>query len=238
MQSNRTIAPPLTREGLLLGARLCLPALPGSMVFAAAFGSVAAQKGFTLFEAVLMSASVFAGISQLVAIELWTERWTLGAVAAVCLVTTVVNMRLVLMSASLRPWLAAVPGRIAYPALLPLTDINWIIAMRERAAGRDDLGILIGSGVILWVAWTAATAPGYLLGALVADPGRFGIDMVMPCFITAMLIPLWRGRREAAIWGAAGGVALAVSLFVPGYWYIIAGALTGAVTGAALEKTP
>jgi predicted branched-subunit amino acid permease len=220
---------------MLLGARLCLPAMPGSMVFAAAFGSVAAQKGLTFAEAILMSASVFAGISQLVAMEMWHDTWTVGSVAAVCLVTAIINMRMVLMSAALRPALEHCPPRVLYPFLQQLTEVNWIVYTRASAGGRNDLGILFGAGLALWASWTLATAPGYLLGALVHDPSAVGLDLVMPCFLTAMMIPLWKGHRQSLIWGASGAVALAVSFLVPGYWFIVAGALTGAFTGAALD---
>lgn len=227
--------PPFTREGVVLGARLCLPALPGSMVFAAAFGAAAAQKGLSFAETMAMSAAVFAGISQFVALQVWSDHWTLAALATVCLTTSIINMRMVLMSASLQPWMAATPGRIVYPALLTLTDINWIIAMRARTDGHRDIGILVGSGLAIWAVWVAATAPGFLLGALTADPRRFGLDLVMPCFMVAMMAGLWKGRRQTIIWGAAGLTALATAWLLPGYWFVIAGSLAGALVGAFLD---
>jgi predicted branched-subunit amino acid permease len=88
----------------------------------------------------------------------------------------------------------------------------------------------------LWVAWVAATAPGHLLGALVTDPRRYGLDLVMPIFFCAMLVPLWRGARAARPWAVAGAAALLVHGLVPGYAFIVAGALTGAVAGAFLDE--
>src|SRR5438045_2942596 len=58
--------PPVTLEGMRHGARLVLPVVPGITVFAAAFGTAAAQKGMSLLEAVLASALVYAGAAQLV----------------------------------------------------------------------------------------------------------------------------------------------------------------------------
>jgi predicted branched-subunit amino acid permease len=33
-------------------------------------------------------------------------------------------------------------------------------------------------------------------GALVSDPRRYGLDLVMPIFFAAMIVPLWRGGRS------------------------------------------
>ena len=57
----------------------------------------------------------------------------------------------------------------------------------------------------------------------------------MPIFFAAMLVPLWKGCKPALPWAIAGAVAVAVHWLVPGYAFIIAGALAGAVAGALLE---
>ena len=65
---------------------MCGAMVPGTVVFAAAYGTLAAQKGLSLTEAVLMSALVFGGASQLVALEVWTNplmAWTVVSLAVV-----------------------------------------------------------------------------------------------------------------------------------------------------------
>ena len=157
MQSNQDEqAPYWSRAGLWSGIRYTLPMLPGTAVFGMAFGTVAAQKGLTLIEAALMSALVFGGASQLVAMEIWTNPMTWALVAPLALVTGVVNMRLLLMSASLRPWLGPLPAEQTYPALLLTTDATWLIAMRYRADGGSDASVLLGSGFTLWLLWVAS----------------------------------------------------------------------------------
>jgi predicted branched-subunit amino acid permease len=95
--------------------------------------------------------------------------------------------------------------------------------------------VLLGAGVFLWVFWTLATIPGYLAGALVTDPRRYALDVLMPIFFAAMLVPLWKGARLALPWGIAGVVALAVQALLPGYVFIIAGALAGMLAGALID---
>ncbi|HEX2554355.1 MAG TPA: AzlC family ABC transporter permease [Microvirga sp.] len=224
-----------TLQGCLYGARLTLPLMPGLVVFASAFGTAAQQRGLSFEQALAMSAFVYAGASQMVALEVWQAAWTPGTILGIAAVTGVVNSRMVLAGASIQPWLRdEPPGRLA-ANLFFLTDANWLLATRYREEGGRDVGVLFGAGIALWVLWVLSTVPGYLAGALVSEPRRFGLDLVMPIFFSAMLVPLWRGRRAAWPWAVAGAVALAVQALVPGYAFIVAGALAGAVAGAFQE---
>ncbi len=221
-----------TLAGARLGARLTLPLMPGLLVFGSAFGTAAVQKGLTVWEALALSAFVFAGASQMVGIELWRETWTVSALLGLLAVTATINARMVLMGAAIQPWLAGAPRAPLALTLFLLTDANWLIGTRYRADGGADLGVLLGSGVALWVAWVAATLPGYLAGSLVTQPRAVGLDLVMPIFFAAMLVPLWRGPKVALPWAVAGATALAVQALVPGYAFIVAGALAGAAVAA------
>lgn len=224
-----------TYPGVLLGIRLSLPLMPGVVAFGGAFGALAAQKNFDLFHALLMSGFVYAGMAQLVVLEAWPDHLTLAVAAALILVTVTINLRFVLTSAALRPWLEQMPAGKVYPMLVGVTDSNWLIAMRYRADGGRDAGVLLGSVIVSWVFWMAATVMGHALGALIADPQRFGLDLVMPVFFVAMLIPLWRGPRHAIAWVVAGVVALVVQQTVGGWWFIVAGAVSGSVAGGFID---
>jgi predicted branched-subunit amino acid permease len=233
--SRHASNPSFTASGCLHGARLILPVLPGVCVFASAFGTAAAQKGLTAWQALSMSAFVYAGASQMVALELWRETWSLSTILTLMVVTATVNARMILMGAAIQPWLAPAPKVQNAVNLFFFTDANWLIGTRYQAEGGSDLGVLFGAGFVLWVAWIVATLPGFLAGALVAEPARFGIDLVMPIFFSAMIVPLWKGFGHALPWAVAGIVALAVEAWASGYLFIVAGALAGALTGALVK---
>ena len=234
-QAKSAQAPYWSLPGLAQGARLCGAMVPGTMVFAAAYGTLAAQKGLTLTEAVLMSTLVFGGASQLVALEVWTTPLTLWTVVSLAVVTGIVNARFILMGATLRPWLGALPQWQAYAALNATVDATWLIAMRYRAEGGADASVYVGAGLALWVVWVTSAIPGYLLGAFISDPKRFGFDLVLIVFFAAMFVPLWRGARRAIGWVVAGVVAVIVSFVVPGGGFIVIGALTGSIVGAFID---
>jgi 4-azaleucine resistance transporter AzlC len=222
--------------GLVEGARLALPVMPGMVMFGAAFGALAAQKGLSLLEATLMSAVVYAGASQFVALEMWPDIATFGGILVLGLVTATVNMRFILMTAALRPWFGTLPAWQSYPALFTITDPGWLIAMNYHAKAGRDASILVGGGLAFWLLWVGSVVPGYLLGALVTDQKAFGLDVIMPAFFVVMLVPLWRGARRAIPWAVAGGVALAAAALVPGWWFIMAGSVAGAVAGGFIDE--
>lgn len=226
--------PPITWAGCLIGMRLTLPVLPGITAFSMAFGALAMQKGLSLGDTLLMSGLVFAGAAQMVAMEIWHEPLTLPVVVAICGVCGAINLRLVLMGAALRPWFGSSSARTVYPSLGLMTDANWVIALRYHAEGGNDRGIFLGSGLLLWVVWTAATVPAHLFGALLRDPRTIALDLVMPIFFVAMLVPMWKGLRQAMPWLVSGLVATATSQLLPGYWFILTGAIAGSFAGALM----
>src|SRR4029077_9294685 len=128
---------------------------PGTVVFAAAYGTLAAQKGLTLTETVLMSALVFGGSSQLVALEVWTNPLTFSTVLSLAVVTAIVNARFILMGATLRPWLSGLAPWQAYAALNGTVDATWLIAVRYRAEGGSDVSVFAGAALTLWAIWVS-----------------------------------------------------------------------------------
>jgi predicted branched-subunit amino acid permease len=229
-------APHWGLDGLRYGVKHTLALLPGTAVFGMAYGTVAAQKGLSFAEAVAMSAFVFSGAAQLVAMEIWSHPITIGTILTLAAAAFVVGLRMVLMGASLRPWLGGLPPSQIYPPLLLNTDSTWLIALRYREEGGNDASVLLGAGLALWVMWVASSIAGYVLGNLIASPQRYGLDLILPIFFVAMLVPLWRGPRRAIPWAIAGAVALLVQYLVPGYWYVVVGALAGAVSGGFVDE--
>ncbi|NVO17632.1 MAG: AzlC family ABC transporter permease [Rhodoplanes sp.] len=228
-------APPLvTGAGFLRGARLALPVMPGMMAIALATGASAARVGLSFGENLVMCATMFASASQLVVFELWPDRFTPDAVLGLALIALTVNARMLLITASLRPWMGGLPAWI-YPLLHLTSDPSWIVSMRYRNEGGTDAGVFFGASVLLASFWLCFTQLGFVLGALVSEPRRWGFDLIMPVFFAAMLVPLWRGRRNAVPWVVAGAVALAVERLVGGWYFIVAGAIAGAVTGGFVD---
>lgn len=218
-----------TRAGVRAGFLRTVPVALGVVVFGLVFGLVAGQKGLSLAEALLMSGIVFAGASQMLALELWTHP---VPVATLALAALVINLRYMMMTAALRPWLSHLPPHLAYLSLFFTADENWAVSVAEMRAGGTDVGFLLGGGLALYSFWIAATAIGRLFGTVLAHPERLGLDFVGIAVFVALALGLWRGPRDVVPWLVAGGVALAAKAGLPGTWYLVAGGLAGSLVGA------
>jgi hypothetical protein len=130
-----------TLEGARRGAILCVPLAIASIVFGLGYGILARDTGLSLTQAVGMSATVFAGASQMVAMEAWTSP---PAVLGLAVAAFAINIRHVVMGAALRPWLRTLPLGQSHAALTLMTDANWALAMAERRKGEADGAIIVG----------------------------------------------------------------------------------------------
>lgn len=219
----------LTRAGLRAGARELLPAGPAVLVMALAFGVAAGQAGMPGPLAVLMSAAVYAGASQYVALGLWHPPLPF---AAVLVATFAINSRFILLSAALSRWLSGLPWSRRAVAVTLLGEANWAAALRAEQRGDRDAGVLLGGGLLLWSLWIAGTVIGVAAGPLIAHPERFGLDLVLVLFFVNVLAGSWRGPSDLLPWVVAGAAASLPASIVPPQWSVLVGAISGAAVGA------
>jgi predicted branched-subunit amino acid permease len=232
---GRRGAPDISRAGMWQGAVQTLPFSVGLFIFGAAVGAAASQKGLTFWQSIAQSAFVYAGASQLLTLQLWPVDWTLGAVLTAAGVTAAINSRFVLMGATFRPWLVGLDRRLVYISLFFLTDAAFAIGARHHANGGRDYGQVIGAHIPLYLVWIATTALGYVGGTLVAQPERYGLDLVLPLVFTTMAVPMVRRAGRIAPFAIAGLVAILTSWIAPG-WFIVVGALAGALSAAFIDE--
>ncbi|QLD84167.1 AzlC family ABC transporter permease [Natronomonas halophila] len=216
-----------SRDGIRSGFVTCAPVALGVGGYGLVFGVLAREAGLSVMTAVAMSATVLAGAAQLIAVGLWD--WPIPAVAVVG-TTLVVNLRYLLMGASLRPWFTRLPSRQAYTSLFFMADENWALTIQDLRAGNGRGAFLLGSGLAIWVFWVVATAIGAVAGGRIGNPETYGLDFVLTAIFLALLVGFWDGRTSLAPWVAAAVVAVAVETVLPGRWYILAGGLAASLT--------
>ena len=219
-----------TRDGMMRGLYGSGSIMPAFAPFGLVAGVVAQGHGLTLLESLVMSAFVFAGSAQLIALSTWTIP---ASVAAATFAAFVINLRFALMGPVLAPWLDTLRGWRLWTSLFLMVDQNWALSVNDLRRGGCDAGYLFGSGLTLWIAWVISTAIGYSIGAVLKPaPGHPLFFAALATFI-GMLVLLYRGRTDVLPWIVSAGVALVVARLVPGQpWYIVAGALAGSIVAA------
>lgn len=197
-------------------------------IFGAAFGLAATQAGLSDAVIVAMSTLVFAGASQFAALELWGPD-----VSLVTLSITVfaINARHLLMGATLYPWLQHLPLRKRYGVMLVVSDANWALSMQAFSNNYPGLGLLLGGGLAIWLSWVAGTWLGVLFGGSIDDPKVLGLDMVMGCFLLAMVVGGDKNLRILMIWIVAACASLLAYRYLPENSHVVVGAIVGGLTG-------
>ncbi|ENO88501.1 AzlC family ABC transporter permease [Thauera linaloolentis] len=200
------------------------------LVFGAAFGLAAMQSGLDAAWVVLMSTLVFAGAAQFAVLDLWGAQVPIVALA---LTVFAINARHLLMGATLYPWLRQLPPARRYGVMVLASDANWALAMQAFGRGQPGLGMLLGGGLALWLFWVLGTWLGTQIGDVIADARRWGLDMVMGCFLLAMVAGERKSLRTLVIWAVAACSSLAACRYLPENSHVMAGALAGGVLGMA-----
>lgn len=217
------------------GVLTILPLLVAVVVYGLLFGTLAAQKGLSPLEVALMSATVFAGASQFVAVEIWTSPPAVVLLAATALM---VNLRHVLMGAALAPFLKGWPRGATALSLYMMADENWAFALRRGATAPLTPAYYLGLALPLYVGWIVCTFFGTIFGGVLQDPARYGLDFAFTAVFLTLLVGMWQGRRSLMPWAASAVVATAAYAWLPGVWYIALGGLAGTLAGALQDPAP
>jgi len=207
------------RDGLRDIAPAAIAAIPIGLLF----GAVAAAKGLSPAEVGLMSALVFAGGAQFAAIETWIHP---APVAALAFATFLINVRHVLMGASLSPKM-----KLSRPqellAYFFLTDETWALSER-RALDRPVTGAYWAAMVaVLYANWVVSTLVGALLGSFLGDPARLGADFAFTALFIGLIAGFGRSRVTLVTVAVSAAVAALVHRFIGAPWHVACGAIAG-----------
>lgn len=209
-----------------------LPLVPGIVAFGLLYGVMARQVGLSPWEAGAMSLIVHAGSAQFTALGMWQ---TAGTVPII-LTTLVINLRHMLMGASVAPYLRGLsPGWKALLALW-MSDESYALAITEYEQGRGSHWYLLGANVGVYLAWPTSGLLGALLGASIPEPSQYGLDLIFPLGFLGLLTAFLKDRIGVAVALAAGGLALLGTFLLPGKWAILVAGILGSGLGLLLEE--
>ena len=205
--------------------------------FGLVFGLAAREAGFSVVEAMAMSAIVFAGAAQFAAV---------GYVASglawpgVILLTALLNARHLLYSAAIAPWLRDVPLRRRAAMAHVLTDESFALAVSHfRRIGRSDVrGYWLAGIVVDFIPWNLGTLGGVVLGAQIPNPAVFGLDVIFPASMIGLAVGLITGRRELAAAIVGAGVAVPIALASSPTVGIVVGGVAGPAIGLLVPARP
>jgi 4-azaleucine resistance transporter AzlC len=208
------------------------PLAPGVVAFGLLYGMVARQVGFSPWEAWAMSLLVHAGSAQFAVLGMWA---TAGAVP-ILLTTLAINLRHLLMGASIAPHLRGLhPLWRAFLALW-MSDESYALAIAAYERGTGSPRYFLGANLGIYLLWTTSGLVGALLGAALPDPSRYGLDLIFPLAFLGLLASFLRDRIGVTVALAAGGLALLGAILLPSGWTVVVAGLLGSFLGLLLEE--
>lgn len=225
-----------TRSDFFQGVRDSLPIVASAGPFGLLFGALAVDNGMTVGEAVLMSATVYAGASQMVGLELFGAR---VAPWLIILSVFAVNFRHVLYSAALGRKMGLIPGWRKAFALFFLTDPHYAAA-EARSEKRQPVNMswYMGMALPVYIMWVFEAWIGALFGRLIPNPETFGIDFLLPIYFLGLVL----GFRKRPNWlpvVIASGLASVLAFHLVGSpWHVSLGALAGVAVAVLLPLPP
>jgi 4-azaleucine resistance transporter AzlC len=221
-----------TRSGWLAGVIQAGPIVLGYVPIGLAFGVLAQKAGISTLNTLLMSLLVYAGSSQLIAVGLFAS----GAPAlSVILTTFVVNLRHVLLSAALSPYLKGWRKQEIAAFAYELTDESFAVHTVRFASGAPGKAEVFATNATAQAAWIFGTWLGIVVGQSITNVKPLALDYVLPAMFIALLVLQIKDRVQIGVALATGALSVGLLLMGVGQWNVIAATLVGATMGVIIE---
>ena len=210
-------------------------AMPGNVgltPFGLVCGLGAASAGASLAAALGMSAIIFSGAAQILAIQLLSAGAPLAVIILTCFVA---GLRFLMYSAAMAPYLKPLPPRWQQAVAFVLTDQAFAQSIRRFDSGGDTRAAarhFLGGGFALWLWWQVTNVIGFFAGNLI--PATWSLDFAVPLCFLALVVPLLRNVASLAA-ASTAGVAVVALAALPMRLNLIVAALLGIAAGTLVD---
>ncbi|WP_065758658.1 AzlC family ABC transporter permease [Pseudomonas defluvii] len=193
--------PHLARQAFIHGAIAILPLSLAVAPWGLLAGSMAIEANLTPLEGQGLSAIVFAGAAQLVAIGMLKGGANLFSII---LTTLLLTSQHLLYGLSMRPVISDLPVRWRVGLGFLLTD-EFFALTSQYDKQQFNRWYALGVGLTFYVAWNLFTLAGIVLGQNIPHLDKLGLDFSIVATFVALITPLVRNLPTV--------VCVAVSLF-------------------------
>lgn len=214
-----------------------LPACIGLIPFGLVCGVGAAAAGADWLGALGMSAIIFSGAAQILAVQLLAADAPTAVIVLTCFVA---GLRFLMYSAAMAPYLKPLPPRWQQGLAFLLTDQAFATAIRRFNATDDPRAggvYFLGSGLALWLAWQLQNLAGFFAGNLI--PPSWALDFAVPLCFIALLAPVLRTSPSTLAAVVAGVAVIALDTLPLKLNLIVAGLIgiaIGTIADLAIER--
>jgi len=218
------------KQGIHSGISIAIGYFP----IALTFGLLAKSTGLSIFETLLMSLIVFAGASQYISLDLLVKG---TGMVEIVLTTFIVNIRHLLMSASLNEKVEKDHPIKKAIYSFGITDETFSVAATKD--GPISSGYMLGLNAISYFSWVVFSGCGFIIGASLPDLFRDGMSVALYAMFIGLLVPSMKGNMKvvylAAIAAAFNTIFTFSHLFSQGWAIVIATLLSSILVEVVLK---
>ncbi|MFZ5354144.1 MAG: AzlC family ABC transporter permease [Bacillota bacterium] len=213
------------KEGFTAG----LPIVIGYLPIAVAFGLLSKSVGVTLFYSFALSAFVYAGASQFMALNMLAIGAGVGEIIAT---TFLVNLRHFIMSASLASKVKAAVGKRTPLIAFGVTDeVFSVLSIRE---GKPSGAFVLSLQASAYISWVSGTIVGYLAGGFLPEVLASSMTVALYGMFAALLIPAVKKSMKLALLAVLSGCINAFMNYIsilPKGWNMVTAIILAAAVG-------
>ena len=171
---------------------ITIPVMVGYLFLGVAFGVLLQKNGYGVFWAILMSAVIYAGSMQFLAINFLTPG---VGVLSIIFMTLMVNIRHIFYGLSMLERFRGTGKKKPY-LIFSLTDETFsLLCSAEPPQGVDRGLFYFFISLLDQVYWVAGSALGGLAGALLSFNTK-GIDFAMTALFVVIFVNQWRESKQ------------------------------------------
>ncbi|NLP36393.1 MAG: AzlC family ABC transporter permease [Firmicutes bacterium] len=221
-------------QDFLAGSKKAIPIVLGYLPLGFAYGALASIAGINLPYILMMSILVFAGSGQFITVSMLAA----GAGAfSIILTVFLVNLRHLLMSASLSTYLQKFPRKVLPLISFWLTDESFALATGELQEGEKNHFFLLGLFGTAYLGWVIGGGLGGIFGGLFnSSRAAYTMEYALYAMFIFLLVIQLKQKKFIFAAACAGSLSLLFYLLVPGSWYIIMATVATATLGVMVEK--
>lgn len=180
-----------------MGIRSVLPIISGIIPFGAVMGSAFSEANLSFAQAMLMNTTVYAGAAQLATVDLMK----LNAATFVVIATgLIINLRFLLYSAAMSPYLKEASGLIKFLCAFTLTDQSYAAMSSNHDkfdTNKEATHFYLGTAACMILTWHASVIAGYIFGNFA--PASLSLDYAIPLSFVALLIPTLKTKSHKLV---------------------------------------
>jgi len=203
----------MQKQELKQGINDSIPIILGYLPLGFAFGVLANEAGMSIIQATAMSILCFTGAGQYISIGVMQAG---GAIFTAILANVLVNLRYLLFSTSMVPYLKGkVPTATGSLLSYGLTDETYAVAMNHYQDHAPTASYMAGLNLSAHAGWITSTLLGAILGSYLGNTDRLGLNFALPAMYICLLVFMTKSKSDVIVALSSAFFCLLIGYLVP-----------------------